>query len=80
MTSMQDTEMRGGLPAFVAEQSRTNEDFFTTTTYSKGKHHEVGFLKCQPTEQPTSLPTGHGNNVTGEPIPRAQPVTGSRRV
>ena len=31
----------------------------TTTTYSEGQLHQVGFLKCQPTEQPTSLPASH---------------------
>lgn len=30
----------------------------------------MGFLKCQPAERATSLPTGHGRNVAGEPTRR----------
>lgn len=43
----------------------------TITTHSEGKCNEVGFLKCQPAEQATSLPTGHGGNVAGEPTQRS---------
>lgn len=31
----------------------------------------MGFLKCQPAEQATSLPTGHDKNVAGEPTQRS---------
>ena len=35
----------------------------TTTTHSEGQLHQAGCLKCQPTEQPTPLPTGRDKTV-----------------
>lgn len=52
----------------------------TTTTHLEGKHDEVGFLKCQPAEQPASLPTGRGRNMSGEPTRRSRLTTGPHRV
>lgn len=80
MTPMQDRDMRGGFPAFYLQNSPgQTKTSCTITTLSKGKLHEVGFLKCQPTEQPTSLPTGYDKNASGEPIQthKIPPANGS---